>query len=193
MRVGEVVAAKAKREHIQQKIELVLFRFATRNGWLAFAPEERLLKHLGIPSSTTRNPTYRLREAVQRLTAKGLVEWEHTGSGWKTRLTKQGVAHARTTHAADRVHIPKPKKWDGRWRMVIFDVWESRRNVRNALRMALQKAGFLRVQDSVWIHPYDCEELVAFLRTELRLGGSVIYVVAEGIEHDEKFKRHFQL
>lgn len=193
MRVEETVAAKAKRERIQQKIELLLFRFSTRNGWLAFAPEERLLKHLGISSSTTRNPTYRLREAVQRLTAKGLVQWERTDRGWRVRLTERGVAHARTMHTADRIRIPKPKKWDGHWRMVIFDVWESRRNVRNALRMALQKAGFLRIQDSVWLHPYACEELVTFLRTELRLGGSVIYVVAEGIEHDEKFRKHFQL
>src|SRR3989344_2704281 len=101
--------------------------------------------------------------------------------------------HSQRLHVAEEIHLQKPKKWDGRWRVVIFDVWERRRNIRNKLRSMLEKAGFLRLQDSVWIYPYDCEELVAFLRADLKLGNGVLYIIAEGIENDAKYRIHFDL
>src|SRR3989338_5623807 len=57
----------------------------------------------------------------------------------------------------------------------------------------LQKIGFVRIQDSVWAYPYDCEEVLAFIRTELRLGGGVLYLIAEGIEHDRSLRAKFDL
>jgi len=53
--------------------------------------------------------------------------------------------------------------------------------------------GFLRVQYSVWVSPYDCEELIALVKAELRLGKDVLYVVVEQIENDGWIKKHFQL
>ena len=91
------------------------------------------------------------------------------------------------------MRIRKPKKWDEKWRVVIFDVPEKYRSSRERFRRILQKAGFLRLQDSVWIHPYDCEELVAFMRKELRLGGSVLYLIVEGLEGESKVREHFKL
>ena len=77
--------------------------------------------------------------------------------------------------------------------MVIFDIWERRRGVRDKLRRTLEKAGFRRVQDSVWVCPYDCEELVAFLRADLRLGEGILYLIAEGVENDAKLRKLFGL
>mgnify|MGYP001617628735 FL=1 len=89
--------------------------------------------------------------------------------------------------------IRKPKRWDRKWRIVIFDIWERRRGVRDRLRNLLQKNGFVKVQNSVWVYPYDCEELFVFLRTNLRLGKGILYIVAEEIEYDEAFRKHFKL
>ena len=75
----------------------------------------------------------------------------------------------------------------------MFDIWERRRPIRDKLRRALQKAGFRRIQNSVWVNPYDCEELVALLRADLRLGEGVLYLIAEGVENDQKLRQWFGL
>src|SRR3989338_8641322 len=68
------------------------------------------------------------------------------------------------------------------------------RNATHRIREAairLEKAGFVRLQDCVWVYPYPCEEFVAFIRADLRLGPGMLYIIAEEIEHDRHLKEHF--
>ena len=187
------VRARARREKIQQNILLVLTRLTTHSSSLAFAPEAVLKKHLGLRDSRAGNATYRIRKALRRMEQKNLVVCERTPSGWTTRLSGKGEAFAKRLDKAEVIKIKKPARWDGRWRIVIFDIWERRRAQRDRLRLLLQRAGFYKIQNSVWVHPYDCAELIAFLRAEMRLGQGVLYIIAEGIENDHKIKRYFDL
>ena len=43
------------------------------------------------------------------------------------------------------------ERWDGKWRIVMFDIPESNRILRNELRRSLKKFGFLGWQQSVWV------------------------------------------
>lgn len=54
----------------------------------------------------------------------------------------------------------KERNWDGLWRLVIFDIPENIRYKRNILRQKLKDLGFGRLQASVWISPYDFQEIV---------------------------------
>ncbi len=55
------------------------------------------------------------------------------------------------------------RRWDGRWRLIAFDVPEARRTVRNKLRRYLRERGFGFLQNSVWITPDPVTELRAVL------------------------------
>lgn len=189
----QTVRRRAKREKIQSNILLLLARFTTRSGRLAFAPEAVLRKRLGLRDARAGDATYRVRQAVRRLEKKGLVSYWRAESGWSVKLNPAGEKLGERLIVAERIQIKRPPRWDGRWRVVIFDIWERRRTVRDKLRILLRKAGFYKIQDSVWVHPYDCEELVAFMRAEMRLGQGIIYIVAEGIENDFKIRKHFDL
>ena len=92
----------------------------------------------------------------------------------------------------EEVRPQEQKKWDQKWRIIMFDVWERRRKVRDELRETLKEIGFVKVQDSAWAYPYPCEKLLIFLRIHLKLGHGVLYIVADEIEHDEKFPQAFQ-
>lgn len=46
------------------------------------------------------------------------------------------------------------KKRDGVWKIVIFDIPETKRQVRNVLRSKLASLGFKKWQNSIWISPY---------------------------------------
>lgn len=108
------------------------------------------------------------------------------------RLTQKGSARLARLEARELVH-KKPRRWDGRWRVLIFDVPEHRRSLRNKLRRTLLSVGFLRLQDSVWIYPYDCEDFILLLKADFRIGKDVLYMVVDELESDRDVRTHFGL
>jgi len=53
--------------------------------------------------------------------------------------------------------------------------------------------GFVRLQNSVWVYPYDCEDLVKLLKADFRIGREVLYVIADSIENDMWMRKEFSL
>jgi phenylacetic acid degradation operon negative regulatory protein len=53
------------------------------------------------------------------------------------------------------------QKWDGKWRVVIFDIAEINKRTRNLLRAKLKELGFGMLQESVWVSPHDFGKDVA--------------------------------
>ena len=76
---------------------------------------------------------------------------------------------------------------------MIFDVPERRRGARDKLRIMLESIGFKKLQASVWIFPYECEDLLLLLKTEYSLGREVIYIVSNDVENDSVLRRQFGL
>lgn len=181
---------RAKRERIQDIALRTLYGVALV-GTVVVAPNAaRLLGHIEMDLTKKRKPQYRINQALQRLSAKGMIRKDSHG---RLHLTPAGVKKARALFEIQRHMSKKRPRWDNRWRVVIFDVWERRRQTRDRLRSILKRVGFVRIQDSVWAYPYDSEELLVFLRTELRLGKGILYIIAEGMEGDERLRKHFRL
>ena len=80
---------------------------------------------------------------IQRVLIDGQVHFRITSTGRK-QLVKSYPALSLAN-----------KPWDGFWRMVVFDVPERKRQLRDLLRRHLKKLGFGRLQGSVYISPYD--------------------------------------
>jgi CRISPR-associated endonuclease Cas2 len=133
---------------------------------------------------------YSTQRAFRRLHEKGLVIIERAGQDTRVRLSEKGQAELARWTQQDAT---PPRRWDEKWRMVIFDVHESRRHVRDRLRSILVQQGFRELQHSVWVYPYPCEELHVLLKTELRLGKDVLYIIADEIEGDAKLRKLFKL
>lgn len=131
----------------------------------------------------------RITLARNRLKQRGLIE-EVNG---RLHLTERGQAHIERILMRE-YQIPEPVRWDGKWRVLIFDIREQRRQVRFRLRALLQGAGFVRLQDSVWVYPYPCDEFVALVRAHLASGvGELRALVAEALESDRSLREHFRL
>ena len=94
---------------------------------------------------------------------------------------------------SEKTAIMKKRKWDRRWRVVIFDIPERRKNIRDRLRLFMNEYGFVRIQDSVWIYPYDCEDLIALAKANFRVGADVLYMIVERLERDKYLREHFKL
>lgn len=88
----------------------------------------------------------------------------------------------------------KPKqKWDGKWRMAIFDIPEDKTFLRQKLRENLQLLGFQYLQKSAWICPYDVRKELGIVIDYLVIHDYVRFAVIEKLEGDEKLKKKFKL
>ena len=122
----------------------------------------------------------------------GLVFFEKTDKGTFMRLTQQGEDKLIRFELLG-YKLKKPKKWDKKWRMLIFDIKEERKRTRDKIRFTLNRIGFLRLQDSVWVYPYDCEDFVTLMKADFKIGRDLLYLIVDTIEGDAKIKNYFKL
>lgn len=87
----------------------------------------------------------------------------------------------------------KPRSWDGKWRVIVFDISEKKRKLRDEIRGVFVRVGFKRLQDSVWVYPYDCEDFVALLKFHFFIGKDMLYMIVEKLENDRHLKEDFGL
>ena len=134
-----------------------------------------------------------MRQARSRLVKRGLIRLVMREGGKRSYvLTEKGKLCAEEI-MNDAPGNPETRRWDGKWRIVIFDIWEKRRVKRDALRRILKRNGFSRLQSSVWVTPYDCEEMISFVRAEHTLGRSLVYIIADEIENDGALRVCYKL
>ncbi len=96
---------------------------------------------------------------IKELEKRGFLESDPAEKGGKRvmRLTRQGVLRALGgADPAARWNRP----WDGKWRMAMFDLPETKRALRNSLRNELRAARFGCLQGSVWLTPDPVEDLL---------------------------------
>lgn len=152
-----------------------------------------LLKKLDRGATNRKNLYRRITQAITRLEHAGLVQTSGQYAKRRVVLTEKGHSMIEKVYA-NEYRIPEPAFWDGKWRVVMFDIREKRRRARSQLRSLLMSAGFLRLQDSVWVHPYPCDEFISLVRAHLKSGtGEMLSFVAEALESDKKLREHFRL
>lgn len=133
-----------------------------------------------------------IREVVNRLELIGFIKLERSDRGIFIRLTTRGEKVLAGYQSAEGM-IKKDQRWDRKWRIIIFDVKEYRRKTRDQLRRELANFGFHRLQNSVWVFPYHCEEFIVLLKADLRIGKDVLFITAENIENDRQLREQFGL
>jgi len=190
--MGKLEKTSRKRKKKKDIQNAVLAAVAV-TGLLAFAAvAPNALKLLEYLPSEKYNLKYRMKSVAGRLVAKGYATWiERDGKKFLsiTSAGRKALAFEQTKATLKN----QKKKWDGRWRMVVFDVPERRRRIRNRLRIVMSEIGFVRLQNSVWVYPYDCEDFIALLKAELKIGKAVLYAIVDTIEHDRDIRKHFKL
>jgi DNA-binding transcriptional regulator PaaX len=137
---------------------------------------------------------YKVKRAVSNLESNGLVSKRKLKNGdYVVQLTKNGKTRAQQIKNIDELHIPKPKNWDKKWRMVTFDIPEKFRKSREEVRFRLKDLGFKLFQDSIYIYPYPCEEQIDLLGKNLLIRKHIKYVLADSIEDGELYRKRFGL
>jgi len=190
-----IVETEAKKVRRRGQIQTALLTALLVGGMIAIgaAPRVNVLKLLGNQKRNSRRFKYQVNEVLTRLARRGLVTFELKDGRKFARLTPAGSQSLKLEQEKAALRLRQKKRWDKRWRVIIFDIPERRRGVRSQLRAIMQECGFVRLQDSVWVYPHDCEDLTVLMKAELKTGSSILYMVVEKIENDGWLKKHFSL
>ncbi|MCL5094071.1 MAG: CRISPR-associated endonuclease Cas2 [Patescibacteria group bacterium] len=124
-----------------------------------------------------RNTTNRLKKngCLEQVNKKGKIVYKITEKGRK-KIEKLLFDH---------------KSWDREWRIVIFDIPENQKRLRNILRSKLKKCGYKQLQKSVWVSPFDVLDEIEDLVDDFDLHGNVWYFKAKSSKNDESIIKMF--
>lgn len=132
-----------------------------------------------------------LRRTIRRLQKQKMVTIDERNGQQVTILTEKGKKKIFNV-ALDELKLAKPDRWDGKWRLVIYDISE-RKKIRNIVRRNLEGLDFLRLQESVYLTPYPCREAVDTLRLYYNLQDEIRILEAYKIEFDRAYREYFGL
>lgn len=143
---------------------------------------------LDIPRLGRRNVYLSLRNLERRK----LIGISKEGNKTVVRLTKNGRQKLLKYQMDDMV-IKRPRRWDKTWRVVVFDIPEKYKQGRESLREKLINLGFYRLQKSVWIHPYPCEDEIDFISELYEIRPFVRIMTVKSIDIQSDVLKNFNL
>jgi DNA-binding transcriptional regulator PaaX len=144
---------------------------------------------LGVKTAKER---FRIKRALRELEKQNFVDIYMKDEEEVMEITEKGKKRI-LQYQIDDIYIKRPKKWDGSWRMVMFDIPEKHKKARKALTRKLQEMEFYPLQKSVFLCPFDCKDEIDFVSEFFGVRKFIKHVVAKKIDDENYFKRHYNL
>ena len=130
--------------------------------------------------------------AMYRMKKQRLVKIYYKNGEEVIEITEKGKKWL-LKYKLDDMEIKKPKKWDGLWRIVIFDIPEKRKKARNAINLKLKNLGFYPIQKSTFIYPYECRNEIDFVAEHSFARKYINYIIAKEIDNSKKLRKIFKI
>lgn len=132
-----------------------------------------------------------LRRNLKRLQKQKVVEIVEQNGQKVVKLTEKGRSQY-LKFKLEQLSL-KGQHWDGKWRLVIYDISKLKRSLQENFRRILKRINFLQIQKSVYLTPFKCREEIEYLRQYLNLADEVLYFEVSKIENEKYYKEYFGL
>lgn len=134
---------------------------------------------------------YALRRNLRRLQEQKIVEFiEHEGEEI-IKLTEKG----KTKYLRFKLQELsfKGQKWDGKWRLVMYDISKLKKGMQEGFRRTIKQIGLCPLQKSVYLTPYPCTNAITYLREYFDLREEVVLLEVSRLENETFYKDYFDL
>ena len=132
-----------------------------------------------------------LRRIVYYAKQQGWVKYQGRGGDLALTLTDKGRAKLEAMHF-EELHLPRGQRWDGKWRIISFDIPEDKRAARDALRRLLRELGFVLMHQSVWVQPLPCRRQVEQIKKSYGVGSHITLLEVTDFDQEAYFRRYFK-
>jgi len=148
----------------------------------------QVFSFLGIESTKDR---LRAKRIIKELKKQKLIDLYEKGDDMVMEITERGEKRV-LEYKIDEVEIKRPKKWDGFWRVIMFDIPESCKRARDALSSKLKEMELYPLQKSVFVCPFECKDEIDFIAEFFNVRKFVHYFTAKEMdEKDEEYLRRY--
>ena len=131
-------------------------------------------------------------KAVKRMKKQGWIKESKRQGKVFLKLTKKGKIRTLLYKLKD-LKAPSPRAWDGKWRMILFDIPENCKCERNHIRRMLKQVGFYQFQKSAYIYPYQVPVDVVDFFKESGLIRFVHLMEVSYLSEDHNLRKYFKL
>jgi DNA-binding transcriptional regulator PaaX len=192
--MGQLEKELKQKDRIGKTQKIILSTIATAGIISVAVLAPNALQAFGmINKAIRRKRKYEIKSSLSRLVDRGFIEFHKNKNGYSVaKLTIEGEKILRLAEI-NNYQIKKPKKWDGRWRVITFDIQEERKSTRNRIRHTLKTVGFCQLHKSVWVYPYDCEDFITLLKADFRVGKDLLYMIVCKMEYEKPLLNYFKL
>ena len=133
-----------------------------------------------------------LIRSIKILYQSNLIKQKDNKDGTTTFVLSKEGREVALTYNLEEIVIPKTK-WDKKWRIVMFDIPEKLKKVRDTLRYQLKKLGFIELQRSVFVIPFECQNELEYIIEFYNIKRFVRFIEAYSIDNELDLKHRFQL
>lgn len=130
---------------------------------------------------------------VQEFYEDRLVGFYENEDGTSTVIITDYGKQKALCYKLEDLKIKRPKYWNGKWYLVIFDIPEKMKRAREALRRKLKELGFVELQKSVFAFPYECEDEINFVAEVFEVGRYVRYLKVDYLTNEAELRKKFKL
>ncbi len=176
---------------IQRKILLLLLAGLALG--LTKSPKKHWWILKQIPKEWKRIDRQVLERAINSLYTSHLVSEKHHKDGVTTLVLSENGKQRALRYNIDEIKIKKPTKWDKKWRVVMFDIPEKLRKLRDSLRLHFREIGLIELQKSVFVYPYPCEKEIEFILEFYNTKKHVRFILADSIDNELDLMNKFDL
>lgn len=135
--------------------------------------------------------TWRLKQVLKRMHDQKLVEIAENRDGYIVKISENGKKKL-LRYNLDEMKLDD-KKWDRKWRIVVYDIVTGKRAEREFFRKTLKQLKFLRLQKSIYLTPYKCQNEIEYVRQVCNIGNEVLVLTVSGIENEKAYREYFGL
>jgi len=179
------------KESITEKILLHLYD-SIDYGFSYQAKKRLYIDKFFNSSSHNKSDKNKILRGLDDLKKSNFIIQKEGGNGCVSILLSDKGKLRALNFRFRRLNSGKGKIWDGKWRMVSFNIPEGRRKGRDALRYRLKTAGFYKLQESIFIFPYECEkevrDFIKLFKMEKYIRFGLLDFVDDGQRIAELFK-----
>ncbi len=176
---------------VQKKILLLLLGGIALSATRSARKQWHIVK--GIGEGLKEIDQQAIDRAVGSLVKTKLVKEKYNRDDTITLVLNDYGKERAVTFNLENIKINPPKSWDGKWRIVIFDIPYYLRKSRDSLRLLLKQMGFYTLQKSVFIHPFDCQKEIEFITEYHRANKYVRFIIADSVDNESFLRKHFKL
>lgn len=153
---------------------------------------EKIKKHRYVVKFCTSKSDVTFRGSLMRLLDTQMINVNMYGL-----YTLNEKAHDKAMRSFIEVESSlngsREAKWDGAWRIVMFNIPEGKRAYRDRLRKAIRGAGFKQIQSGIWTYPYPVPPFLKTIFANEHIKPHLRFITTKSIERDSDLKKIFNL